>query len=242
MKQFLHITIILLLLPLCIKAQIGEHRNDLSVGFHGGVALNNISFLPKVNQKFHKGAEGGFMFRYTCEKYFTMICSIQGEINYTQLGWDEDIINANNEPVPSLLDGTPEYYKRTMNYVQIPLMAHLAWGKEKQGVNFFFNAGPQFGFFLNDKTETNFTTQTANYKERSSSIVAQDTMAIENKFDYGICAGLGVEAHIRNVGRFQLEARYYYGLGNIYGDSKRDYFATSNHGTITIRAAYLFDL
>lgn len=234
--------ILFLLLPSVSFAQVGEHRSNLSVGFHGGANLNTISFLPKVNQKMHIGKEFGFMVRYTCEKYFNTICSIQGEINYSQLGWNEDIIDKNDNPVPSLLNGSPEFFKKNINYIQVPVMAHLAWGKEKKGFNFFFNAGPQFGVYLSEDQESNFTPQTANYAIRSSSVVAQDTMTVENKFDYGICAGLGVEAHIRHIGRLQLEARYYYGLGNIYGDSKRDYFATSNHSTITIRAAYLFDL
>jgi hypothetical protein len=39
-----------------------------------------------------------------------------------------------------------------------------------------------------------------------------------------------------------VEARYYYGLGNLYGSSKRDYFAKSNRGDIVIKAAYLFDI
>ena len=67
-------------------------------------------------------------------------------------------------------------------------------------------------------------------------------MKVENKLDYGITAGIGAELHVKNIGRFQLEARYYYGLGNLYGDSKRDYFASSRSANITIRAAYLFDL
>ena len=39
-----------------------------------------------------------------------------------------------------------------------------------------------------------------------------------------------------------LEARYYYGLGNIYGSSKRDYFSKSNIGNIVIKATWLVDL
>ena len=35
---------------------------------------------------------------------------------------------------------------------------------------------------------------------------------------------------------------YYYGLGNIYGDSKRDYFARSNHSNIVVKLAWLFDI
>jgi hypothetical protein len=44
------------------------------------------------------------------------------------------------------------------------------------------------------------------------------------------------------VGHFILEGRYYYGLGDIYGNSKSDYFGRSNFGQIVIKMTYLFDL
>ena len=46
----------------------------------------------------------------------------------------------------------------------------------------------------------------------------------------------------RHIGHFLFEARYYYGLGNIYGSSKKDYFGKSNYGNIVVKATYLFDL
>jgi hypothetical protein len=49
-------------------AQVGEHRNQFAVGFHGGYSLNQVDFIPKVNQTNHKGFTGGLMARYTCEK------------------------------------------------------------------------------------------------------------------------------------------------------------------------------
>ena len=67
-------------------------------------------------------------------------------------------------------------------------------------------------------------------------------MSVENKFDYGIAAGLGVELSLKHVGHFLLEGRYYYGLGNIYGDTKRDYFGKSNNSSIIVKLTYLFDL
>ena len=67
-------------------------------------------------------------------------------------------------------------------------------------------------------------------------------MAVEHKFDYGIAAGLGVEYSVPRVGHFLLEGRYYYGLGSIFGESKRDYFGRSNFGNIVVKMAYLFDL
>lgn len=248
MSRLLSYITFLLLVPIFAKAQVGEHRNVFAIGFHGGMTLNSINFLPKVNQKMYQGYQGGFMARYTSEKYFSTICSIQAEINYARIGWEEDILDINDAPVPSFnpstgaFDGAPEYYKRNISYIQIPILAHLAWGKERNGVNFFFNAGPQFGIYQSESTDTNFSVDHMNLSNRVSNICAQDTMAVENKFDYGITAGLGIEAHIKHVGRFQLEARYYYGLGNLYGDSKRDFFGCSAHGTITIRAGYLLDI
>jgi hypothetical protein len=109
-------------------------------------------------------------------------------------------------------------------------------------VNFFVNAGPQFGCYLSESTKTNFDWNSKNMADRVNTIVAQDTMAVENKFDYGITAGIGLEYSHPKVGRFLLEARYYYGLGNIYGDSKRDFFGSSNFGTITVKLGYLFDV
>ncbi len=236
------IALTLLLLPLTVQAQIGEHRNTLSVGVNGGYNLTSIRFTPKVVQSMKGGINGGLTVRYTVEKYFSTIASIQAEINYSQLGWKENIQDVNDNAVINATTGLAEQYERTINYVQIPFMAHLAWGRENKGINFFVNAGPQLGIYLSESTKTNFDWANRNMTDRANTIVAQDTMKVENKFDYGIAAGAGIEWAIPKVGRFTLEGRYYYGLGNIYGDSKRDYFASSNFGTITIKLGYLFDI
>ena len=73
-------------------------------------------------------------------------------------------------------------------------------------------------------------------------LVKQEDMPVETKFDYGIAAGLGTEWSHPCLGHFQLEARYYYGLGNIYGSSKSDFFGKSNFGNIVVKASYLFDI
>ena len=241
MKHLL-ILFFFLALPWSLFAQIGEHRNTLSVGPTAGWNITNIKFTPKVEQKGLGGFSGGVALRYTVEKYFSTICSIQLELNYAQMGWKEDIKDINNNPVINATTGAAENYSRTINYIQVPFLAHLAWGKEKKGLNFFVNAGPQLGAYISESTKSNFDFDKRNTADRVSSVVAQDTMKVENKFDYGIAAGLGVEYSIPKVGHFLLEGRYYYGLGNIYGDSKRDYFASSNYQTISIRLTYLFDL
>ena len=45
-----------------------------------------------------------------------------------------------------------------------------------------------------------------------------------------------------SVGHFLLEGRYYYGLGDIYDNSKKGYFSRSAHGAIMVKLNYLFDI
>ncbi|MBR5697184.1 MAG: PorT family protein [Prevotella sp.] len=223
-------------------AQIGEHRNDLSIGLNGGYQFSSVGFVPRVSQGMLGGITGGLTARYVCEKYFNTICSVQGEVNFAQTGWKESILDDSDQPVINEVTGLAEEYSRTINYVQVPVFAHLAWGREERGVQFFFQLGPQFGYYLSESTKTNFNWEDRNMYDRVNPVCAQDTMAVEHKFDYGIAVGAGLEYSLPHVGHFQLEARYYYGLGNIYGDTKRDYFAKSNLGSIVVKLAWLFDI
>ena len=225
-----------------VRAQIGQHRNDLAVGISGGYVLSSIGFTPKVTQQQHPGFTAGLSMRYTCEKYFNTICAISAELNYVRIGWKERILTADDQPVINATTGLAEAYQRDINYIQVPVFAHLAWGREQRGMQFFFKAGPQFGYMIGESTKTNFSVKEANLKDRANRTCAQDTMGVENKFDYGIAAGLGMEYSLPGAGHLQLEARYYYGLGNIFGDSKRDYFGKSNHSNIVVKMTYLFDI
>lgn len=241
MRHYLYIAF-LLILPFSASAQIGEHRNTFSVGANAGYVLSDVGFEPTVSQGYHGGLTGGFTIRYTCEKYFNTIAAIQGEINYASIGWKQEIKNRQDGPVINS-NGNAEKYSRTINYIQIPVLAHLAWGKEDQGFNFFVNLGPQVGFYLGDTVDKNYDEPNINDEQtgRSNTVIAQETMDIEKKVDYGIAFGGGLEYAHRRLGRFELEGRYYYGLGNLYGNSKRDYFAISNMQSIIIKLSYLFD-
>ena len=214
--------------------------------------MSNVNFMPVVPQGWQGGMTGGLTIRYTCEKYFKSICAVVAEVNYAQIGWKEDILDMNDQPIPLQTDATQNLrYARQMNYVQVPVFARLGWGRERNGFQAFFQIGPQFGFFLSDSSDSNFNVHDSafnpshpdyQYYSRASQVVAQDTMAVENKFDYGIAVGAGLEYSNRHVGHFLIDARYYYGLGNIYGNTKRDYFGRSNFGNIVVKFTYLFDV
>lgn len=209
-----------------LYAQVGELRQNFALGVNGGINLNSVSFSPSVKQKNLMGITGGVTARYISERYFKMICGAQIEVNFSQHGWDEYY-----KDYPNL------GYTRTMNYVEIPFLAHLAFGKER-GMQFFIHAGPQIGFFLSDKY-----TITGDWNELANTniVTEQHDKSVDNKFDYGIAGGAGVELRTK-AGNFILEGRYYYALSDFYASAKKDYFARSAHGVITAKITYLFDL
>ncbi len=209
------------------QAQVGEQRYNLSIGINGGVNLNSVSFSPTVYQKFLMGLNGGISVRYISEKYFNMICGALVELNFSQRGWDEYY-----EDYPTLS------YTRKMNYIEIPFLAHLAFGKER-GMQFFFHAGPQIALLIENSYELSGDWDTIT--ELTNIETEQHDKDIDKKFDYGIAGGIGTEIRTK-IGNFILEGRYYYGLSDFYNNTKKDYFSRSAHGTITAKITYLFDL
>ena len=100
-------------------------------------------------------------------------------------------------------------------------------------MQFFFNAGPYANFLVSkEKTADGDESLLTNYHH------INDT---DNDFDFGIIAGIGTEINT-SVGRFDLEVRYDYGLGNIYDNSKKGYYSISNNATINARIAYFIPI
>ena len=222
MKRILT-TIIAIALALGINAQVEEPRNILEIGVAGGINLSQMDFQPTIRQFNLQGVGGGVSLRYTSEKYFNMICAAQIEVNFAQRGWEEDFD-----------DETKNSYSRCLNYIEVPFLAHLSFGKEPYGLQFFINLGPQIGFLLDDseKYEGEWSIES-----RPSATQAIYGKQIENKFDYGILGGAGLELKTK-VGNFFIEGRYYYGLGDIFNNSKTDDFGRSANTTIYARIGY----
>lgn len=238
-KPFLIATLLLTGFALPAVAQIGEARNNLSVGINGGVNLNSASFTPTIKQNSLMGITGGLTARYISEKYFAMICGAQVELNVSQRGWDQLFetisLDANGYEVTSK-DPT-KTYTRKMTYIDIPFLAHLAFGRDR-GLQFFVHAGPQISFLIS-KSET---IKGIDMNSLSDTQKALYGVKIQNKFDYGIAGGGGVELRTKKAGSFIVEGRYYFALSDFYSTTKKDYFARAAHGTITIKLTYLFDL
>lgn len=227
-------SIIALLSFLCLSAgipvhaQLQDQRHNLAIGINGGVNLSSVSFKPSIKEKTFLTPSFGVTIRYISERYLKMFCGIQAEINYSQRGWKENID-----------DGTGDTYQRSMNYVEVPLMAHLAFGKDKgYGARFVLNLGPQIGYLLGESEKKS---EAWHPNERPSGVIWQYGKMAESKFDYGIVGGVGIEART-GIGNFLLEARYYFGLSDFYHSTKKDPFSRSAHSYIAGRLTYLFDL
>lgn len=218
------------------RAQIGESRREIAVGVSGGMTMNSIGFDPTVNQKQLLGPTFGAALRITSEKYFKTLCALQIELNYARLGWNEDIQTSTGQPLP-------DRYRHHISYLQLPLMARLGWGHEERGFMGYLLAGPQLGYALGDSEiySEEWTVDGEGTPDRLGGMTEQYGKAIDHKFDYGITAGLGVEWRTRS-GHFMLDARYYYGLSDIFANGKKDTFARSNHNTISVRFTYLIPI
>lgn len=224
MKRIPYIIALVLAMACTVAtAQVESPRSYLELGVAGGMNMSRMEMQPSIRQGLRHGINGGISARYTSEKYFSMICAAQIEVNFAQRGMIEDFD-----------DGTSNYYSRLTNYIEVPFFAHLSWGKEKRGLQFFLNLGPQFGFYLSDSEKYKGEWETEN---RPSSIRPLYGKSIENKFEYGIAGGVGVEYKTK-IGNFFIEGRYYYGLSDIFNNSKTDDFGRSANTTITARIGY----
>lgn len=210
-----------------VMAQVGQPRTDLAVGVNGGLAMNTMSFKPSIKQGMKLGMTMGMTARYTCEKYFSLLCAFQGEVNYSQAGWKE---------TPETDETT---YQRTLHYVQMPLLANLGLGKEHGGVKGFLVIGPQLGFCVGetvrDGVRYNVSQELVGGKD-------QHELKVEKKFEYGITGGLGMDVSTKKGHHFILEGRYFYGLSDIFGNTKKDPFGRSANSTILVKVSYLYDV
>lgn len=214
------------LAPGSLSAQ-REYSPNFAIGGKAGATLSRMSFSPEVHQKFTQGMTMGIAARYTEEKYFGLI----GEINFVQRGWAEDFAR----------DDAPQFnYERTLNYVSIPLLTHIYFGSQK--VRGFVNLGPEVSFMLSNKIKANFDYENyASIQDFPQGYRTNEQLSkeVERKFDYGIAGGAGIEFIVKKRHSFMLEGRYYFGLGNIFKDSKRDFFSASRNQSIEVTLKYM---
>lgn len=224
MKRLLLITA-LALTQLVTIAQT-HYRPRVSVGAHAGMTLGEMGFSPSIRQSFLSGFTFGGSFRWAEERHVGLVA----ELNVAQRGWRENF-------------GESSFaYSRRLTYLELPVMTHIFFGSRR--VNAFINLGPQIGYMISSSISSDFDydnpASVAGFPSNRQTL--QMSLDIKNRFDYGIAAGAGLEFYISPHNSVQLQARYYYGLGNIFSSSQKDHFSASRTSMITVTAGYIFRL
>lgn len=203
-----------------------HYKSHVAVGAHAGMAMSRMSFSPSVPQGWLMAPQLGVQFSYAEEKLVGLIA----ELNFVQRGWNESF-----EDNPGLS------YKRTLSYLELPILTHITVGSNR--VKWIFNLGPQVGIMLSNSVSSNFDyAHPATSGIEATRHCEQMSMPVKNRFDYGISAGTGVEIWLKPRHSVYIEGRFYYGLNSIFGSSKSDVFSASRPMTLNITAGYNFRL
>jgi hypothetical protein len=197
---------------------------ELSLGVIGGAVFSQMKFdaSTTIPQDMARGYTLGVSARYIEEQYF----GLQIEALLTKRGF-QDRYDAEYGDLS---------FTRSLTYLEVPFLSHIYFpiGKRKRN-EISVDLGPKFGVMLWEKTDSNLPedfgqsgTPTAGLQD------AHHTMAVSNRFDYGIQAGLGYEFRCSKDVSVQLSGRYYFGLGNIFPDEKSDVFETSSNQHVMV--------
>lgn len=217
--------VIAILLSWGIKIHSQTHYNsNIAIGVKGGMDFSEVFFNPHVKQLFQPGVTAGVMVRYIEENHFGLI----GELNFAQRGWKENF------------EEFPYKYSRDLDFIDLCFLAHVFFGARGR---FFFNAGPQVGYYLGEHIKSNFDPAQMNNLPNFPNINRINQQMLEPtkiKVDYGISAGLGGEFNINRRNSIFAECRFYFGLANIFSTKRADYFNASNQMTLSATIGYWF--
>lgn len=211
---------------LLVTAQT-HYEGQIAVGGKAGVTLSRVNFNPTVQQSMLPGMTAGVMFRYIEEKNFGLIA----ELNLTQRGWKEN------------LEESDYNYSHRFTYLELPVMTHIYFGNRR--IKGFFNLGPELNVMLGDGISSNFAYQEAaglEYFVQNTRHIEQLSMKVNNRFDYGICGGAGMEVNLNAKQSLLLEGRFYYGLADVFPNHKTDIFSSSNSMTVMVTLGYFYRL
>lgn len=230
MNKYLYILLPFLSIAITMSGQGKKFAPEWNVGVGFGPTFSSVDFetgtgIAQLSTKSTQQFFGGIAIRYVSEKNLGLIA----ELNYSQQGWEQDFKE------------TPQFsHKHTLNYLELPILTHIYFGNK---VRFIFNIGPKLGFLISDSEKMNKSLE--EYLASGAAPGYEPTYQYyhkaERKLDYGLTGGLGLEFRSK-IGYFILEGRYNFGLGDIYNNSKSDYFSRSANRVFSAKLTYYVKL
>jgi hypothetical protein len=227
MKSFLTLSLLVLLGAAPLHAQKkNPFKGELYLGVGGGGLLSKVDFVPSVPMVFKQGIYGGLSAKYISDKNLGLIM----ELNFAQRGWKEEFESSSGFS-----------YSRTLNYIEVPFMTHVYFGEKMQ---FVVNAGPQISLLVGDSQKMNQALSDDVDARREANPGVRIGMQYKGMYelkrvDYGLTGGIGM-VFKTGVGDFDLEGRYYFGLGDIFTSrrSAQAYFSRSAFRIIEAKLTY----
>lgn len=213
-----------LLLPSLACAET-HYKPQISIGVRGGASLAEMSMLPSPKQTMVAGGAGAVQFRYQEEKMFGLLA----ELGMSTRGWAEDFL------------GKPLQYRRTLTALTLPVMTQFNYGGRR--MRGFVNLGPEVSYIISDRISSNFDyTNPEGTPDWPSTprATAQLTARLSQRIDYGITAGLGAEYRLTPRNSVTLEARFYYGLANVFPSAPADPFNAARCMNLEVTAGWWF--
>jgi hypothetical protein len=198
-----------------------DFRPQLGIGFQGGINRSSVIFDPSIKQAPVNLQTYGLVLNYISEKYL----GVQVELNMTQRGWSESQDSLGS-------------YSRTINYFEIPIMTHIYAPIKKFRIN--FDLGPYISFFnsYTEKYDKNLRHNPADDTIRPGEIRYYG-VNIDNTFDYGFVAGIGVGYH-SILGEFQFRFRFTQGLTSIFYRYPESSFNSSESRSYCLGFSYFY--
>lgn len=232
---------VLLLALICIEGYSQDKFvPEWNFGVNFGPTFSTMSFVTTepgshLGTKMIQQYKGGVSVRYISEKSLGFIA----ELNYSQQGYEQQFTDESNDT-----DNAKSKFVNKLAYLQIPFLTHIYFGGKGR---VFVNLGPQIGFLVGERKikhlsaadygDTPIISDQSSTTTTSTKVSAQYDLAVQNKFDYGLVAGMGFELRT-GAGNFSIEGRYYMGFSDIYSSHKTDPFSRSAHRVMSAAITY----
>ena len=116
-------------------------------------------------------------------------------------------------------EGTDETGRQQhhLHYIEIPILMHINAGSDL--CKWIFNLGPQIGY-----------------------CVAEQNSDITQPFDWGLAVGTGFCIQTKKAGSYELEIRYDFSLGGVYGTKVTDTYMMASPMDLSINLGWLIPI
>ena len=223
MRSFFVISLLLacMLFPQRTEAQHGKFEIGLSAG--GTLNILHTKTIRSLSKYEHKA---GFSVSVPMQYLVMNWLSVRLDLSCLQknYAWSHDEFAA----------------QTTQNtYIQLPVLLHFSLGKNR--FKFFANAGGFGGYLVNRKVNgiiLNIYDPLNNYQYNEKS---EFDKRRDQRFEFGLLAGLGLEYFLKNQYRIFVEARYFYGCTDLQKDYMMNQMPRYND-TFLFQTGCLFNL